>query len=106
MSTAAILFAGCNTSCNGFLALASFVAEDRFLPRSLMKRGHRLVFINCILMLTVLSLALLVVTGGAVNALVLFYAIGVFTELVYGRLRNGKTPFGPPRNGFTVQAGG
>jgi amino acid transporter len=78
-STAAILFTGANTSFNGFPALASFVAEDRFLPRQLMKRGHRLVFSNGIITLTALSVVLLVVTGGSVNALVPFYAIGVFT---------------------------
>lgn len=78
-ATAAILFTGANTSFNGFPALASFVAEDRFLPRQLMKRGHRLVFSNGILTLAALSVALLVVTGASVNALVPFYAIGVFT---------------------------
>jgi amino acid transporter len=78
-STAAILFTGANTSFNGFPALASFVAEDRFLPRQLTKRGHRLVFSNGIITLAALSVALLVVTGGSVNALVPFYAIGVFT---------------------------
>ena len=78
-STAAILFTEANTSFNGFPALASFVAEDRFLPRQLMKRGYRLVFSNGIIALTALSVALLVVTGGSVNALVPFYAIGVFT---------------------------
>ena len=78
-STAAILYTGGNTSFNGFPALASFVAEDRFLPRPLMKRGHRLVFSNGIIALTTLSVALLVITGGSVDALVPFYAIGVFT---------------------------
>lgn len=78
-STAAILYTGANTSFNGFPALASFVAEDRFLPRQLMKRGHRLVFSNGIIALTALSVALLVTTGGSVTALVPFYAIGVFT---------------------------
>ena len=78
-ATAAILFTGANTSFNGFPALASFVAEDRFLPRQLMKRGYRLVFSNGIITLTALSVALLVATGGSVNALVPFYAIGVFT---------------------------
>jgi amino acid transporter len=78
-STAAILFTGANTSFNGFPALASFVAEDRFLPRQLMKRGHRLVFSNGIIALTALSVALLITTGGSVTALVPFYAIGVFT---------------------------
>ncbi len=79
VSTAAILFTGANTSFNGFPALASFVAEDRFLPRQLTKRGHRLVFSNGIIALTALSVALLIITGGSVNALVPFYAIGVFT---------------------------
>jgi amino acid transporter len=79
VSTAAILYTGGNTSFNGFPALASFVAGDRFLPRPLMKRGHRLVFSNGIIALTALSVALLVITGGSVDALVPFYAIGVFT---------------------------
>ncbi|MEO8813736.1 MAG: amino acid permease [Mycobacterium sp.] len=79
VSTAAILFTGANTSFNGFPALANFVAEDRFLPRQLTKRGYRLVFSNGIIALTALSVALLVLTGGSVNALVPFYAIGVFT---------------------------
>jgi amino acid transporter len=79
VATAAILYTGANTSFNGFPALASFVAEDRFLPRQLMTRGYRLVFSNGIITLTALSVALLVVTGGSVKALVPFYAIGVFT---------------------------
>jgi amino acid transporter len=78
-STAAILYTGGNTSFNGFPALANFVAGDQFLPRPLMKRGHRLVFSNGIIALTVLAVALLVITGGSVDALVPFYAIGVFT---------------------------
>jgi amino acid transporter len=78
-SSAAILFAGANTGFNGFPALASFVAEDRFLPRPLTKRGHRLVFSNGIITLTALAVALLLVTEAKVSALVPFYAIGVFT---------------------------
>ncbi len=77
-SSAAILYTGANGSFSGFPALASFVAEDQFLPRQLMKRGHRLVFSNGIIVLTALSVALLVFTGGSVNALVPLYAIGVF----------------------------
>ncbi len=77
--TAAILFTGCNTSFNGFPQLANYVAEDRFLPRPLTKRGHRLVFSNGIITLTALALVLLLVTEASVNALVPFFAIGVFT---------------------------
>jgi amino acid transporter len=78
-TTALILYTGGNTSFNGFPFLASFVAEDAFLPRWLTKRGHRLVFSNGIVVLAVLSAALLAVAGANVNRLVPFYAIGVFT---------------------------
>ena len=78
-ATALILFTGGNTSFNGFPFLASFVAQDAFLPRWLTKRGHRLVFSNGILVLTFVSLALIVAVGANVNGLVPFYAIGVFT---------------------------
>jgi amino acid transporter len=97
-STAAILYTGGNTSFNGFPALASFVAEDRFLPRPLMKRGHRLVFSNGVIALTALSVALLVLTGGSVDALVPFYAIGVFTGFSmagYGMSKHYFTHRGP-----------
>jgi amino acid transporter len=74
-----ILFTGGNTSFSGFPFLTSFVAEDSFLPRWLSKRGHRLVFSNGIVVLTVAALALLLVVGANTNNLVPFYAIGVFT---------------------------
>src|ERR1700757_689253 len=88
-SSAAILFTGANTGFNGFPALASFVAEDRFLPRPLTKRGHRLVFSNGIITLTALAVALLLVTRGSVNALVPFFAIGVFTAFAMAGFRGG-----------------
>ncbi len=78
-TTALILYTGGNTSFNGFPFLTSFVAEDSFLPRWMTKRGHRLVFSNGILVLTVLAVALLYFVGSNVNRLVPFYAIGVFT---------------------------
>jgi hypothetical protein len=78
-ASAAILFFGANTSFNGFPALTSFVAEDSFLPRPMMKRGHRLVFSNAILVLTALAVILVIVTGGSVDAVVPLFAMGVFT---------------------------
>jgi amino acid transporter len=78
-ATALILYTGGNTSFNGFPFLTSFVAEDSFLPRWMTKRGHRLVFSNGIIVLTIPAVALLVFVGSNVNALVPFYAIGVFT---------------------------
>ncbi|WP_425583204.1 APC family permease [Streptomyces luteosporeus] len=79
LATALILYTGANTPFTGFPFLASFVAEDRFLPRQLTRRGHRLAFSNGIICLTVVSLALLLVTGANVDKLVALYAIGVFT---------------------------
>ncbi len=97
-SSAAILFTGCNTSYNGFPALTSFVAEDRFLPRPLTKRGHRLVFSNGILTLTAAAVMLLLITRASVNALIPFFAIGVFTAFSmagYGMTKHHFTRRGP-----------
>jgi amino acid transporter len=77
--TMAILILAANTSFTGFPFLASFAAEDRFLPRQLTKRGHRLVFSNGIVVLTVLAVALLLATRARVSSLIALYAIGVFT---------------------------
>ena len=93
-SSAAILFTGANTGFNGFPALASFVAADRFLPRPLTKRGHRLVFSNGIITLTALAVGLLLVTRAKVTALVPFFAIGVFTAFAmagYGMTKHHLT---------------
>jgi len=78
-ATALILYTGGNTSFNGFPFLTSYVAGDSFLPRWLLKRGHRLVFSNGIIVLTVASVSLLLIRGADVNSLVPLYAIGVFT---------------------------
>ena len=97
-ATALILYTGGNTSFNGFPFLTSFVAEDSFLPRWLMKRGQRLVFSNGIIVLTVLSVTLIGVVGANVNALVPFYAIGVFTAFTmagFGMAKYYRTHKGP-----------
>ena len=78
LATLLILWTGANTSFNGFPFLANFVAEDRFMPRPFSKRGHRLVFSNGIVFLTVVAVGLLLITRAKVSALVSLYAIGVF----------------------------
>lgn len=78
-STALILVLGANTSYNGFPLLVSFIAEDAYLPRPFTTRGHRLVYSNGILALTVVSILLLVVTRARVAALIPLYACTVFT---------------------------
>ncbi|MGB6574395.1 MAG: hypothetical protein WBF20_22165, partial [Trebonia sp.] len=79
VATMLILYTGGNTSFNGFPFLTSYVAGDSFLPRWLLKRGHRLVFSNAIILLTITSVALLIIKDADVNNLVPLYAIGVFT---------------------------
>jgi amino acid transporter len=79
LATMLILYTGGNTSFNGFPFLTSYVAGDSFLPRWLLKRGHRLVFSNAIILLAVTSVALLIIKDADVNNLVPLYAIGVFT---------------------------
>jgi amino acid transporter len=79
LATMLILYTGGNTSFNGFPFLTSYVAGDSFLPRWLLKRGHRLVFSNAIIVLAVTSIALLIIKDADVNNLVPLYAIGVFT---------------------------
>ncbi|MYX76883.1 amino acid permease [Streptomyces sp. SID3915] len=79
LATALVLYTGANTPFTGFPFLASFVAQDRFLPRVLTRRGHRLAFSNGIICLAVVSLALLLATRASVDKLVALYAIGVFT---------------------------
>jgi amino acid transporter len=78
-STMLILYTGANTPFSGFPYLMNFIAEDGFLPRQLTKRGHRLVFSNGIIFLTIASSVLLIVVGSSVAKLIAFYAIGVFT---------------------------
>jgi amino acid transporter len=78
-ATMLILYTGGNTSFNGFPFLTSYVAGDSFLPRWLLKRGHRLVFSNAIILLTIVSVVLLIIKDADVNSLVPLYAIGVFT---------------------------
>ncbi len=79
VGTTLILILAANTSFTGFPFLASFAAEDSYLPRQLTKRGHRLVFSTGIIVLTVVSIILLWLTQAKVDKLIPLYAIGVFT---------------------------
>jgi amino acid transporter len=103
LATILILYTGGNTSFNGFPFLANYVATDKYLPRQLTKRGHRLAFSNGIIVLGVVALTLIIVFNASVNALVSLYAIGVFTGFTlagagmvarHWRERTGKWRFG------------
>lgn len=77
--TMLILVLAANTSFTGFPFLASFAADDSYLPRQLTRRGHRLVFSTGILVLTAVSIAILLITRARLDSLIALYAIGVFT---------------------------
>ena len=79
LATVAILYTGANTAFNGFPFLANFVATDKYLPRQLTKRGHRLAFSTGIIWLGAMALILIFVFNASVNGLISLYAIGVFT---------------------------
>ena len=75
-----ILVLAANTSFADFPRLASFHAGDNFMPRQLQVRGHRLVFSNGIIFLSVAAIVTLLATDGQVSRLIPLYAIGVFTS--------------------------
>jgi amino acid transporter len=78
--TLLILVLAANTSFADFPRLASFHAEDAFMPRQLTRRGHRLAFSNGIVFLACSAAFLVVLFGADVSHLIPLYAIGVFTS--------------------------
>jgi amino acid transporter len=79
-ATVLILILAANTSFADFPRLANFAAADHFMPRQLMKRGHRLVLSNGVVVLAGASMVLIAVTDARVNRLIPLYAVGVFTS--------------------------
>ena len=80
IATALILILAANTSFADFPRLSSILARDRFLPRLFQFRGDRLAFTSGIVALAALSIVLLVVFSGSLDALIPLYAVGVFTS--------------------------
>jgi amino acid transporter len=79
-ATMLILVLAANTSFADFPRLASFHADDAFMPKQLTKRGHRLVFSNGIIALAVAAAIPVVLFQADVTHLIPLYAIGVFTS--------------------------
>jgi amino acid transporter len=108
--TMLILVLAANTSFADFPRLASFHAEDNFMPRKLTKRGHRLVFSNGIIFLAAAAIVLLLITGAEVSRLIPLYAIGVFTSFTLsqaGMAKHHLTLREPKwRSGFVINASG
>jgi len=78
VTTALILVLAANTSFAGLPALASVMAQDRFVPRIFAFRGDRLGYSNGIMALSGASVALLVVYSAETTKLIPLYAVGVF----------------------------
>jgi amino acid transporter len=78
-TTMIILALAANTAFADFPMLFSIIAQDRYAPRQLALRGHRLNFSNGILVLAVLASILIVVFQGDTHLLIPLYAVGVFT---------------------------
>ena len=74
-----ILILAANTSFADFPRLSSILARDGYFPRQFAYRGERLAFNAGIMALALVSIVVLVIFGGDVNALIPLYAIGVFT---------------------------
>ena len=85
-ATMFILVLAANTSFADFPRLASFQAEDSFMPRQLTKRGHRLVFSNGIIALSISAAILVIILGADVTKLIPLYAVGVFTSFTLSQL--------------------
>lgn len=78
LAAAAILFLAANTAYADFPRLASFVADDGYLPRQLTSLGDRLVFQNGIVLLTLVAGTLIVLFRADTHSLIPLYALGVF----------------------------
>ncbi|MEA2639654.1 MAG: hypothetical protein QOF51_1048, partial [Chloroflexota bacterium] len=78
VTTMLILVLAANTAFADFPRLSSILARDRFLPRVFQFRGDRLAFSTGIFALSGLSILLLIVFRGSVDALIPLYAVGVF----------------------------
>jgi amino acid transporter len=79
-ATMLILVLAANTSFADFPRLASFHANDAFMPKQLTKRGHRLVFSNGIIALAIAGAIPVIIFQADVTKLIPLYAIGVFTS--------------------------
>ncbi|MYU20562.1 APC family permease [Streptomyces sp. SID8352] len=107
-ATALVLILAANTAFNGFPLLASFLAENRYLPRQLHNRGDRLVFSNGILALAAVAGLLLYGFRANVSNLIHLYILGVFTSFTLSQtgmirhwnrvLRAGTDPAGRRRH--------
>jgi hypothetical protein len=75
-----------NTAFNGFPVLASILAQDGLVPRSLGARGDRLAYSNGIVFLAAMSAALVWVFEAETTKLIQLYIVGVFVSFNLSQL--------------------
>src|SRR6187397_3462997 len=80
-STMGILILAANTAFADFPRLSSLLARDGFMPSRFAFRGERLAFTAGIAALAALSIVVVALFGGRVEALIPLYAVGVFTSI-------------------------
>jgi amino acid transporter len=85
LATAGILILAAHTAFNGFPVLASVLAQNRYLPRQLHRRGDRLVYSNGILLLAGFAIVLIFAFNANIDKLIQLYIIGVFTSFTFGQ---------------------
>jgi amino acid transporter len=79
ISTMGILVIAAQTSFADFPRVSSLLAKDGYFPRRFAFRGERLAFNSGIVLLAIISVGLVILFGGQVEALVPLYALGVYT---------------------------
>ena len=78
-STMAVLVIAAQTSFADFPRVSAILAKDGYFPRQFAFRGERLAFNSGIVVLAILSVGLVIIFGGHVEALIPLYALGVYT---------------------------
>jgi amino acid transporter len=81
LSTMGILILAANTAFADFPRLSSLLARDGYMPSRFAFRGERLAFTTGIVALALLSIVVVAIFGGRVEALIPLYAVGVFTSI-------------------------
>lgn len=77
-ATMMILVLAANTAYADFPRLASFMANDDFMPHQFTDKGQRLVFSNGVIFLAIIASVLIAVFQANVSSLIPLYAVGVF----------------------------
>jgi amino acid transporter len=79
ISTMGVLVIAAQTSFADFPRVGAILAKDGYFPRQFAFRGERLAFNSGIVVLAILSVGLVIIFGGHVEALIPLYALGVYT---------------------------